>query len=385
MRRVHERQAHVVLGQQARVVVLARPRQQLELRRRADDEPPAERDCADAAQLPPAQDPGRGRLAQGQGAELEQVARGVLLRARVEEQPAGPAGAQLLHRGRRDGRDRVLEGAGRRVARGRPRRVHAVAVAAEERPQELRREQRRVREPVRRLRQRRPGAHREREGLVLLHQVEEAVAVAAEVGERAVGEVGRPPGGGHERVAAADLEPRRLAPEGDLDGVEEPGQPAVGLEVALPGARERPDRVDGDDPDAQAELGQAPGEVELADVAPEEVPEVDGRDEHVDPRRGVVADGEAQGLDLLPDAPQAGVPRGRRRPGGGRARPAGGRPGAGAAAGARGWSRPAGAARRRRGRASTPRRASPASGARRARARRAAPGRPTPPASPRPR
>ena len=62
---------------------------------------------------------------------------------------------------------------------------------------------------------------------------------------------------------------------------------------------QRPDRVDGDHPHAQALLRQPPREVELRDVAAEEVAQVERRDEHVHASRSVVAHGEAQRRHLL--------------------------------------------------------------------------------------
>ena len=104
-----------------------------------------------------------------------------------------------------------------------------------------------------------------------------------------------------QRVAAAHLDPLRLAPEDDLDLVEHPVEPAVGLDVAPPALRQRADGVDGDDPHPLAARRQPPREVELADVAAEEVLEVDRGDEQVDPPRRAVAHRQPQRRDLLGD------------------------------------------------------------------------------------
>ena len=48
---------------------------------------------------------------------------------------------------------------------------------------------------------------------------------------------------------------RRLAAERDLDAVEQPAEPAVGLERAPPVSGQRADRIDGHDPHPPAALG----------------------------------------------------------------------------------------------------------------------------------
>ena len=233
-------------------------------------------------------------------------------------------------------------------------------MAAEVVAQQLGREQREVREAVGLARQRRVGAHREGEGLVLLDQVEEALA--AQRARRVRRDVRGPPRGGDEAVGAADLEARALAGEHDLDAVEEAGEPLVGLQALLPVARQRRHRVDGDDPHPQPALGQAAGEVELRDVAAEEVLEVDRRDEQVDPLGRVVADRQLERRDLLGDDPRralgAAPARARGQARGGQ-RVEAQQP----AAGARRPSRRPRGARRTRSRASIRRPASRAAGA----------------------
>ena len=192
--------------------------------------------------------------------------------------------------------------------------VDAEPVPAEVVAQQLGREQRGVREPVGLGGERGVAAHRERERLVLLDQVEEA-GVGAELARGRGGDVGGPPRRGHEAIAARHLQARRLAAEGDLDPVEQPVEPAVALDVRGPVPRQRADRVDGDDPHAQALLREPPREVELGDVAAEEVAQVERRDEHVHASRGVVAHGEAQRRDLLGQRAQRRVAdRARARP-----------------------------------------------------------------------
>ena len=140
--------------------------------------------------------------------------------------------------------------------------------------------------------QRRLGAHREGERLVLLDQVEEALA--AQRAHRArVGDVGGPPGRGDEAVAAADLDARRLAAE---------RRPRPGRRGRRGRCRTRPAAASRA---AAAATGstvtirtRAPrsasrrARLSLRDVAAEEVLEVDRRDQQVDPLRRVVADGE---------------------------------------------------------------------------------------------
>ena len=226
-----------------------------------------------------------------------------------------------------------------------------------------------MREAVRLAGERGVGAHREGERLVLLDEVEEALAAELARGaapRRArVHQVRR-----DEAVAAADLERRRLAAEHDLDAVENAGQALVGLHRAPPVARQRRHRVDGDDAHAQPALGQAPSEVELRDVAAEEVLEVDRRDEHVDARaarrRGRRARAGRSSRRSRGRAAGAAAARPRRR-GGRRHRVEPQRPAR--SPGRR--SRRARGARRTRRRVSTPRRASPVVGRRCSRAPRA--------------
>src|SRR5205085_8358163 len=97
----------------------------------------------------------------------------------------------------------------------------------------------------------------------------------------------------------ARLKTLGLAPERDLDIVEESGQSVVGLDRRAPRPGERAHGVHGHDPGADPALLQPPREVELGDVATEEVLEVDGRYQDVDARRGVVAEGELERCDLL--------------------------------------------------------------------------------------
>ena len=66
-------------------------------------------------------------------------------------------------------------------------------------------------------------------------------------------------------------------------------------------------RVDGHDPDPQALLGEPASEVELGDVAAEEVPEVDRRQQQVDPLGLVLADGQLERLDDATERQGAGV------------------------------------------------------------------------------
>jgi hypothetical protein len=163
--------------------------------------------------------------------------------------------------------------------------------------QQLAGEQRGVLERVGLGGQRGPRAHRERERLVLLDEIEEALRRHRR--QRRVGDVGRPPGGGDERVLTAARDRRRLAPEHDLDGIKDAVEPAVGLQRGPPGARQRPDRIDGDDAHACARLSQALGQRQLGDVAPEEVLEIHGRDQQIDPRWSGWISGEAQRRHLV--------------------------------------------------------------------------------------
>jgi hypothetical protein len=91
--------------------------------------------------------------------------------------------------------------------------------------------------------------------------------------------VRRPPGRRDEAIEATDLDAARLAAERDLDALEEPLEPAVGLDPPPPRRRERADRVDRDDAHPLAPGRQPRGEVELPDVPAEEVLQVDRRDE----------------------------------------------------------------------------------------------------------
>src|ERR1019366_874781 len=147
-------------------------------------------------------------------------------------------------------------------------------MAPEVRPEQLGGKEGRVRERVGLGGQGCAGPHRKRERLVLLDQIEEPRA--AEISQGSPRDVRCPPGSGDEGVATADLQTRSLAPEGQLDPVQSAGQTCVALDLPPPVAGEGSDRIDGDDPDAMAGLREAPGEVELADVTPEEMAQVNG-------------------------------------------------------------------------------------------------------------
>ncbi len=113
------------------------------------------------------------RAAEREHAELEHVARRVRLGPRIEQQPARASAGERGGVGV-DRRDRVLER--RRRLAASPAAVHAEPVAAEVVAQQLGGEQRVVREAVRLVGQRGVAAHRERERLVLLDQVQEPLA-----------------------------------------------------------------------------------------------------------------------------------------------------------------------------------------------------------------
>ena len=116
------------------------------------------------------------RAVQRQHAELEHVARPVRLGPSVEEELAALAPGQLVGPRWVHGGDRVLEDGRRLVARRDALGVYADFVAAEVVAQQLGREERPVGEPVGRIRQGGIRPHREGERLVLLDQVQEAVA-----------------------------------------------------------------------------------------------------------------------------------------------------------------------------------------------------------------
>ena len=220
-------------------------------------------------EVPTAERPVLQRAVQGEHAQVEHVARGMRLGARVEEQPP-PFAAREGGRARAlDVRDGVLKRRRAVVARRGALGVDADGVRAEVLAQELGGEQGHVREPVGLLGERGVRAHGEREWLVLLDEVQEPLAPDGP--DRLRGDVGAPPGRGDEAVRPADVDSSCLASEHDLDAIEEPLQALVRLEIALPGPRQRGHGVHGDDPDADAALGEAACEVELADVAPEEV------------------------------------------------------------------------------------------------------------------
>ena len=168
---------------------------------------------------------------------------------------------------------------------------------------ELGREQREVLEVVALASERGEGPHRKRERLVLLDHVQEPGAVQACHG--VVGDVGGPPGRRDEPVLVADLERGLLAPEGDLQPVEEAGQATVRLDLSPPRAWERGSGVDGHQPDAEAAIGKPPRQVQLGYVTAEEVLEIDRRDQQVDALRCAVPDVELEGLDLLEQRPCA--------------------------------------------------------------------------------
>ena len=90
-----------------------------------------------------------------------------------------------------------------------------------------------------------------------------------------------------------------FASERDLNRVEQATQAAVGLDVALPRRRQRPGRVDGDDPHPQPARREPAREVELRDVAAEQVAQVDRGNEQVHAPRRAVGDRQAQRRDLL--------------------------------------------------------------------------------------
>ena len=133
-------------------------------------------------------------------------------------------------------------------------------------------------------------AHRERERLVLLDQVEEAAA-AERSRPRAWAMWAVHQVVATKRSARLTSSARRLAAERDLDRVEEPRRARCRPRpAARQSAGSAPTRVDGRPCRTRsAALGQPAGEVELGDVAAEEVLEVDRRDQQVDPLRRVVA------------------------------------------------------------------------------------------------
>ena len=118
--------------------------------------------------------------------------------------------------------------------------------------------------------------------------------------------MGRPPGRRDEPVRRIHLEWTLLACERDLQPVEEPREAAVGLDRALPRPRQRRGVVDGDQAEPKAAIGEPARQVELRDVAAEEVLEVDGGHEQVDPLWRFGADVELE--RLAPSSDSARVP-----------------------------------------------------------------------------
>ena len=110
--------------------------------------------------------------------------------------------------------------------------------------------------------------------------------------------------------------PADSRPNATSTRVEQAVQAAVGLDVAPPRPRQRPGRVDGDDPHPQPARREPARQVELRDVAAEQVAQVDRRDEQVHAPRRAVGDRQAQRRDLLRHGTQlllAGSARLRRR------------------------------------------------------------------------
>ena len=183
-----------------------------------------------------------------------------------------------------------------RRRRRRPRGGSAGSTAAGAR----RRRVRVVRCLVALLRQGRPGAHGEGEGLILLDEIDErrdpeladgglgdcAVhqVVAMNVSEGLTGR-GRDPS---RRVHQSP--PRRRSH----------GAPEISR-APPPVGRQGRTRVHRDHPDSQTLLGELQGEVELGDVSAEEMNQVDGGDEEVDALRLVVETSELKRGNLLLD------------------------------------------------------------------------------------
>ena len=201
MRRVHQREADVVLAQRSRVSALVGAREQLQVRAAAelDAAPPA--DVADAVQLPSAPNApcSSARSARARRARTCCAPRGA--RAARRRAVCAWCGREL---GRGGGSTAVIafsNAADAASPASAPLGVDADAVAAEVVAQQLGREQGGVREAVGLVGERRVGAHRERERLVLLDQVEEALAA-----ERA--------DGGRGDVRASTTSWRRSGPRG---------------------------------------------------------------------------------------------------------------------------------------------------------------------------
>ena len=108
----------------------------------------------------------------------------------------------------------------------------------------------------------------------------------------------RPPGRRDEAIARVDRDRGvAVAGEGDLDRVEEPVETGVALDLLAPVGGQRRRRIDGHDPRSQPLLGELAGEVELGDVAAEEVAELDRRQQQVDALRLGWAHGQLERLD----------------------------------------------------------------------------------------
>ena len=249
------------------------------------------------------------RVAQCQQPEVVHVARRVGLGPRVEEQPAAPPRLELGSHRRVDRRDRVLERRGCRVALRHALRIDAEPVPAKVLAQELGREECPMGEPVGLARHCRQRPHGIGERLVLLDQIEKPPS--SDQAHRLVSDVGAPPGAGDEAVRAADLDTARLAAELHLDPIEKTGEAAVCLDLPAPAARQGWHAIDRQDPHAQAALREAASQVQLGDVAAEEVLEVDRRDEDVDTHRRNVRDGELEGRGLLHDLSRSRCGRAR--------------------------------------------------------------------------
>jgi hypothetical protein len=147
-------------------------------------------------------------------------------------------------------------------------------------------------EPIGLAGHRRQRPHGIGERLILLDQVEKPPS--SDQAHRLGSDVGAPPRTGDEAIGAADLDTARLAAELDLDAIEQTGEATVRLDLATPGARQGRYAIDGQDPHPQAALGEAASQVQLGDVAAEEVLEVDRRDQDVDASRRDVRDGELE-------------------------------------------------------------------------------------------
>ncbi len=234
----------------------------------------------------------------------------MLFGACVEEQSARTRPEEGIGRDR-EGGDGILKREGLRITPHADIGVHADALVMKIVAEELTREKRDVGQGVGLHRERVERSHGKRHRLVFLDQIHEPVT--AEIANRAVRQMRRPPRGRDEGVTAMHRQ-RDLAIRGvdDRHALEEPLEAGIVRERTPPSRRVVVAVVHDHEPNRIARVGQPERQVELAEIAREEMLNVDGRCQqiHAPGLRGVDRETERRDLPLDDAQPRRRARRG---------------------------------------------------------------------------